>query len=58
MRPEEDGPKEVEARAEEPIREAVEEVSVLAEPKGAFLHSVREAIDAVARRYRLLHVAM
>ena len=45
-------------RAEEPIRVAVEEVSVLAEPEGAFLQPIREAIEAVERRYRPLRVAM
>ena len=45
-------------RAEEPIRTAVEEVSILAEPEGAFLQPVRDAIDAVERRYLPLRMAM
>lgn len=36
----------------------MEEVSVLAEPEEAFPHPVREAVEAVARRYGPLHKAM
>lgn len=49
---------EEETWAEEPIREVVEEVSVFAKPEEVFLHPVREAVDALARRYRPLHKAM
>lgn len=54
----EDGEEEEESRAEELIREAVEEVSALAEPEKSFLHLVREAVEAFARRYCPLHNAM
>ena len=57
-RAEEPNRAEEDDRAEEPIRVAVEEVSVLAEPEGAFLQPIRDAIEAVERRYRPLRVAM